>query len=96
MFTMNPYCRLAEYSKALGKTNEEKEKKTRKEKEIKEIFRTKNDAGEGFSIGDEDMTPREAAEYEGYTVEYETVDGVCYCGGIIVADANGPWAVYVD
>jgi hypothetical protein len=73
-----------------------KEKQMKNEQEIKEIFRTKNDEGLGFPVGEPGMTPREAAEFDGYTVEYETCDGVCYCGGIIVADVNGPWAVYVE
>lgn len=60
-----------------------------------------NDNGEGYPIGDEDMTPLEAAEYDDLAV----IDDDCY-GNVVAAydethlvvirDHNGPWAVTVS
>lgn len=62
-------------------------------------WRIGNDAGDGFSVGDDNMTPCQAAEYEGYTdiEEDETGQVLCSDGDdlIVIRDHNGPWAVRI-
>ena len=70
---------------------------------LRSIWNAKNDAAEGFGLGEYGATPRDAAKFARYTV-LETQDqgtdreivlartGEQY---IIVANAHGPWAVDV-
>jgi hypothetical protein len=66
-----------------------------------ESWRIGNNAGKGFAIGADDMSPEEAAEDYGLTeIEVITPDGsVVGCDddghAIVVRDHNGPWAVDV-
>lgn len=56
-----------------------------------------NDAGNGYSVGEELMSPADAADAEGYS-EIEIIDPtgnvICMDGPdvIVICDANGPWA----
>jgi hypothetical protein len=62
-------------------------------------WRIGNDEGQGFAVGDVDMTCEEAAEAEGYTdLEVdETGQVLCSDGDdlIVIRDHNGPWAVRI-
>lgn len=72
--------------------------------EIEAQWDAANNNGEGFSAGSVGMSPREAAEAEGYT-DIRTFDtygslstNVVARSGeqwIAICDANGPWAQYV-
>jgi hypothetical protein len=73
--------------------------------EIEKKWDDGNNAGDGYAVGGDKMTPREAAEAEGYT-DIRTFDtrnsiGHCViardCDGDLVAicDADGPWAVTI-
>lgn len=71
--------------------------------EIINTWTTRNNDGEGFPVGDDGMTCREAATDEGYTIISErSVDGdevLCRTKSgraVLICDANGPWACYVD
>lgn len=67
-------------------------------KDDKEIWTKRNNAGEGFDVGKKDDSINEieglgelvthSQDNDGYAV-YRNADG----GEVIVADANGPWAV---
>lgn len=67
--------------------------------ELMAAFRAGNDAGNGFAVGDADMTPREAAEIDWTHRADLTPEGSVVAtdfGRIyVVADVNGPWAVDV-
>lgn len=58
-----------------------------------------NDNGQGYSVGDAEDTPLEAAEAEGYTdiEEDETGQVLCSdgCDLVVIRDHNGPWAVRI-
>lgn len=61
-----------------------------------------NDNGEGYAVGDDNMTPAEAAEAEGLIICDEDITGQvvaiasedddCF---VVIRDHNGPWAVTV-
>ena len=67
--------------------------------EFIQAWRLGNDEGEGFAAGAENMTPRQAAEDEGYTniEEDETGQVLCTDGDdlIVIRDVYGPWAVRI-
>lgn len=71
------------------------------EHDLMDAWKAGNDAGDGYAIGDDDQTPQQAIE---------ATDTMTHCGDIspdgtavasdhgkiiVVADANGPWAVDV-
>ena len=71
--------------------------------EIVNIWTTRNDQGTGSPAGEEGMTCREAAIDEGYTIlDERSNDGdevLCRTQSgrlVLICDANGPWAIYVD
>jgi hypothetical protein len=72
--------------------------------EIEALWDKGNDEGNGYSVGGDKMTPREAAEDEGFTDirTFDTSTSTSHCviardGGdwVAICDANGPWAVTV-
>lgn len=70
------------------------------DKELNNAWRRGNDAGCGFALGDEDMTPEEAAKSEGLEniriIDPEgTVVGQLAGYTIVIADSHGPWAVTI-
>ena len=64
---------------------------------IRDYWNRRNDEGEGYAIGDEDQTPSEAIERDGYKVIGATSGGIVagYDGQsvVLVGYAHGPWAV---
>ena len=73
--------------------------------EIEALWDKGNNAGEGYAVGGEQMTPREAAEAEGFddirTFDTRTSAGHCVIGRdgdtwVAICDANGPWAVKLN
>ena len=62
-------------------------------------WRIGNDAGDGYAVGDEDMTPLQAAEDEGYTdIEEDEIGQVLCTDGddlVVIRDHNGPWAIRI-
>lgn len=60
-------------------------------------WRKENNAGNGYAVGEEFMSPAEAADAEEYS-EIEEIDPtgnvICMDGNdiIVICDANGPWA----
>jgi hypothetical protein len=62
-------------------------------------WRIGNDAGEGFAVGADGMSPDEAAEFEGYTHPWVDCTGQVLCADgddlIVIRDHNGPWAVRI-
>jgi hypothetical protein len=68
--------------------------------EAMKAWREGNDAGQGFAVGKEGQSPREAAKYEGWTVVGEADNGAVLIGDssvgwVMIADSNGPWAVWL-
>jgi hypothetical protein len=66
--------------------------------ELLSAWRRGNDAGEGYAVGSDDDTPREAAESELLEdIQEITSDGVVACVDghkiVVIADSNGAWAV---
>lgn len=62
-------------------------------------WKKENNAGNGYAVGEEFMSPANAAEAEGYTEINEidpTGNVLCMDGDgddvIVICDANGPWA----
>ena len=58
-----------------------------------------NDAGEGFAVGAESDSPREAAQRDGLSIRGQFRGCVLAQDTtgeyLAIFDANGPWAVYV-
>ena len=72
--------------------------------EIESLWSKGNDAGNGYAVGEANMTPREAAEAEEFDDirTFDTWNSTSHCvvardGDKLVAicDANGPWAVTI-
>lgn len=73
------------------------------DREIESQWDAGNNAGDGYAVGDEQMSPYEAAEAEGFsdirTFATRQSTGHCVIGRdatgdwVAVCDANGPWAV---
>ena len=71
-----------------------------KDKELMDAWRQGNNAGHGYALGNEDMTPVEAARDAGLeNIQTITPEGAVFgelAGDVIViADHNGPWAVTI-
>lgn len=68
--------------------------------ELKRLWREGNDQGRGYAIGDDDMSPHQAAK-DGGLENIQKIDpegnvvGILAGDIIVVCDANGPWAVTV-
>ena len=67
-----------------------------------EIWREKNNNGEGFAVGEDNMTPIESANAEGFDVldvsrSHEYIlckdDDDNYIG---IGDLHGPWAIKLE
>jgi len=62
-------------------------------------WRIGNDNGDGFSVGDEEDSPLEAAEEAGFTdIEEDEIGQVLCSDGddlVVIRDHNGPWAVRI-
>lgn len=62
-------------------------------------WRIGNDKGNGYAVGDDDMSCSQAAEHEGYTdIEEDETGQVLATDGedlVVIRDANGPWAVRI-
>jgi hypothetical protein len=76
-------------------------KKKYEASELLYTWRQGNDAGEGYAVGGDDDTPREAAESELLEdIQEITPDGVVACVDghkvVVIADCNGPWAVTIN
>jgi hypothetical protein len=74
------------------------------DREIERLWDEGNNEGNGYSVGGDKMTPREAAEDEGFTDirTFDTSGSTSHCviardGGdwVAICDANGPWAVTI-
>lgn len=68
--------------------------------ELKDAWRDGNNAGKGFALGSEDMTPEEAA----IDVGLENIEAIDPEGSVtgylagdtyVICDLYGPWAVVV-
>ena len=73
--------------------------------EIEAAWDKGNDAGDGYAVGDSDMTPLEAAKAEDFvnvrTFNTRTSTSRCVVGHdgrnwVALCDANGPWAVTIE
>jgi len=68
--------------------------------ELMRLWREGNDQGHGYAIGDENMSPRQAAK-DGGLEAIQKIDpeggvvGILDGGIIVVCDAHGPWAVKI-
>jgi hypothetical protein len=68
--------------------------------EFKRLWREGNDQGRGYAIGNEDMTPCQAAK-DGGLENIQKIDpegnvaGILAGDIIVVCNSNGPWAVTV-
>jgi hypothetical protein len=63
-------------------------------------YDAENSKGHGFAVGDEHMTPREAAVDDGFTILHEDCEGRVLCRNqdnqlVLVCDVNGPWGCFV-
>ena len=72
--------------------------------EIESLWGKGNDAGDGYAVGEANMTPREAAEAEEFddirTFDTGTSTNHCVVARdghkwVAICDANGPWAVTI-
>jgi hypothetical protein len=72
--------------------------------EISDLWYKGNNAGNGYAVGEANMTPREAAEAEEFdeirTFDTDTSTNHCVVARdgdklVAICDANGPWAVDV-
>jgi hypothetical protein len=70
--------------------------------EIESLWDAGNNAGSGYAVGSEKMTPREAAEDEELDDirTFDTRNSTSHCvvardgeKWVAICDANGPWAV---
>jgi len=70
--------------------------------EIEALWDKGNNAGDGYAVGEANMTPREAAEAEEFDKirTFDTRNSTSHCvvardgdKWVAVCDANGPWAV---
>jgi hypothetical protein len=71
------------------------------DKELLNAWRSGNDSGRGYAVGEEDMSPSDAAKDAGLeNIRTISPDGIVVgelAGDVVVvADCNGPWAVTVD
>ena len=72
--------------------------------ELVDVWRSRNDNGEGFSVGLSWHSPHAAARYEDDYIILDERDNDCgevLCRDnedrlILICACNGPWACYVD
>jgi len=71
------------------------------DKDYMDEFSKMNDSGQGFPVGADSMTPREAAQDETYEVLHEDCEGNVLCLDeqgqlVVICDIHGPWACIVE